>query len=275
MCEAHRTTICFPVISSPMVCMLLKQQAALVIGFILFLPLLCMDQLYLFHTSIGDSPLTRPRLPCCSWAQALAVPDGRKAVLSSHACCRAKHQIYGALQPIMLCPCLSPALLCQCPIPPVTAKHLCVTAPAWLCAWLPRSGTAHGSLDPALPHQILPSPQSSPINTGNCYSCRMLALFCPPRKRRSTSSEPGEMIFSTQSFAGRRRGSLHCWVREGDGARLRQLPWLPRRACVWLHLLLGVAITHSINTTSTPSPNRHPSPSPPLHTRGKLWRNAT
>lgn len=218
MCEAHRITICFPVISSPMVCTPLKQQAALVIGFILFLPLLCMDQLYLFHTSIRDSPLTRPRLPCCSWAQALAVPDGRKAVLSSHACCRAKHQIYGALQPIVLCPCLSPALLCQCPIPPVTTEHLCVTAPAWLCAWLPSFGTARGSLHPALPP---PDPSLSPQQS---HKYRQLSFLqdagpllppqeekehklgargdvfgplLPPRKRRSTSSGPGEMFFST------------------------------------------------------------------------------
>lgn len=207
MCEAHRITICFPVISSPMVCTPLKQQAALVIGFILFLPLLCMDQLYLFHTSIRDSPLTRPRLPCCSWAQALAVPDGRKAVLSSHACCRAKHQIYGALQPIVLCPCLSPALLCQCPIPPVTTEHLCVTAPAWLCAWLPSFGTARGSLHPALPP---PDPSLSPQQSHKYRQLSFLQdagpllppqeekehLFCPRRKRRSTSSGPGEMFLA-------------------------------------------------------------------------------
>lgn len=111
MCGARRITICFPVISSPTACTLLKQHAALVIGFILFLPLLCMDQLYLFCSLIRDSLLRRPHLPCCSWARSLAVPDGRKAVFPSHACCRAKYNTDFMMQDF---PPSSPLSLC-CP----------------------------------------------------------------------------------------------------------------------------------------------------------------
>lgn len=98
MCRARRIAICFPVISSPTVCMLLKQQAALVIGFILFLPLLCMDQLYLFCSPVKDSQLRRPHLPCCSWAWGLAVPDSRKAVFPYHTCCSTKSDTHFTVQ---------------------------------------------------------------------------------------------------------------------------------------------------------------------------------
>lgn len=128
MCRAHRITICFPVISSPTACTLLEQQATLVIGFILFLPLLCIDQLYLFCSLITDSLLRRPHLPCCSWAWALAVPDGRKAVSPSHGCHRAKYDRDFMVQdfptssgPVPSSP--HPTLPVSCCIPTVTTEH--------------------------------------------------------------------------------------------------------------------------------------------------------
>lgn len=138
MCRAHRTTICFPVISSPTACTLLEQQATLVIGFILFLPLLCIDQLYLFCSPIRDSLLRRPHLPCCSWARALTAPDGRKAVSPSHGCCRAKYNRDFMVQefrtssgPSSSSP--HPTLPGSCCVPTVTTKHLLASSAFALC----------------------------------------------------------------------------------------------------------------------------------------------
>lgn len=164
MCGARRITICFPVISSPMACLPLKQQAALVIGFILFLPPLRVDQLYLLCAPIRDSLLRRPGLPCCSWAWALAVPDSWRAAFPSHTCCRAKHN---------------------------------TDSMAWCSS--PRFA---GVPFPPSPHNILAT-----------------ALGASP----------------TRCFHPKRLGILLC-------------------------LLLGVAITHNVQATSTPSPNRRRPP---------------
>lgn len=154
---AGRTTICFPVISGPTACALLKQQAALVIGFMLFLPLLCMDQLYLFCSPIRDSLLRRPHLPGCSWAWALAVRDSRKAGFPSHGCWRAKHDTDLMVQEFPLLALALPraphAPLCQGPLlftlSPSNTFFLII--PPLLCAQFPSYGKACNSPDPKLP----------------------------------------------------------------------------------------------------------------------------
>lgn len=103
-------------------------------------------------------------------------------------------------------------------------------------------GSVHGS--PALeqlvvlsilhfPHQILPFPHSSPISTGSCHSCRMLALFCSPRKRRSTSSGPGEMFLALFCPPGREgaqaQGQGRCFsprsTLQGEGGEVCTAGW--------------------------------------------------
>lgn len=71
------------------------------------------------------------------------------------------------------------------------------------------------------------------------------------------------MLLPTKCFAGGRRVSpcWQEWEEKWEGAQRGASTALPERARVSLLLLLGVAITHNVKTTSTPIPNRrHPLP---------------
>lgn len=256
MCRARRIAICFPVISSPMACTLLKQQAALVIGFILFLPLLCMDPLYLFCSPVRDSQLRRPHLPCCSWAWGLTVPDCRKAVFPYHTCCSTKRDTNFTVQ--------------NFPSPSSGLPTLCSAMSPWNTFQLIHFCSVYSS--PALEKPVILPIQSFLLQLPRLFLTavnlgRRIALPQPTRIWRcihwhGEEDAPEDLLLSTEHFAeGRRVGPCQREWEEGqERAQHRASTAFPGRVCILLLLLLGVAITYNVKTTTTPIPNRHHPP---------------
>lgn len=175
MCAARRITICFPVVSSPVACTLLKQQAALVIGFILFLPLVCVDQLRLFCSPIRDFLVRRPHLPCCRWVQTL-VPGSRKTVFPSHTGCRAKHDTGFMVQDLPW-PCPGFRITCSA----LSLRNNFLITPPLFHIQLPCSGKTCNSSYPEPPPSASSPLANSPTRTISCQSRQEASSSLPTR----------------------------------------------------------------------------------------------
>lgn len=125
-------------------------------------------------------------------------------------------------------------LLCWCPVP-----HHHTTF--WLLLWLGPARTSPALAKPVvlliLPflHQPLPFPQGSPVITG------------PPGAKAHKFRARGDVFYPPVG------------VGEEVGASPTRC-FHPERPGILLRLLLGVAITHNVQATSTPSPNRRRPP---------------
>lgn len=175
--------------------------------------------------SIKDFLLRRPHLLCCSWARALAVPDGRKAVCPSHGCCRAKHDTDFMAQDFP--PSSGPALSSphhtlpgSCSVPPVTMKDLFDYSTFALCT-APSYGKTCDSPDPELPPSASSPLPNSPVRTISCQS------------RQEASSSSALPDLKVHMFSSRRdviTHREHCWGKEskptpaGVGGETRESP---------------------------------------------------